>query len=216
MSICIIRCKDRRNATHRDGVNVPCKCVTEHGNYTCPSQQSTYWPDVPVGQSTDPESSGSYSKRSRRGLYPGGELGNGQKCADGDYQEIGGMPCGRDNEHKQFMNPDCHSEREDGWSEGDSRHSREGPDLNTSQHFKSPSSMTDQNPRKNIQKKSKQLTHFYHGDTNNSSSRSLHKPNIGHIPDCTAVTAGLHARTHLTTDSREFNSTGILVNSSPS
>ena len=44
--------------------------------------------------------------------------------------------------------------------------------------------MTDQNPRKNFQKKSKQLTHFYPGDTNNSSSRSLHKPNIGHIPDC--------------------------------
>ena len=44
-----------------------------------------------------------------------------------DSQEIGGTSFGRDNEHKQFMNPDCHSEREDGWSEGDSRHSREGP-----------------------------------------------------------------------------------------
>ena len=56
-------------------------------------------------------------------------------------------------------------------------------DVNISQHFKS-TSMTDQTPDKCTQKKSKQQTHFYPGNTNHSSSRSLCKTNIGHIPDC--------------------------------
>ena len=49
----------------------------------------------------------------------------------------------------------------------------------TSQHFKSPPSLTDQNtPKKPISQ-----INFYPGDAN-PSSRSLHKPNIGHVPDC--------------------------------
>ena len=85
MSICIIRCKDRRNASDNDEVNPPCKCVVEHGKFTCSSQQSSsdWASDIPVGLS---ESSRSLSRRSRRGLYPRGELGNGQKTADDDYQ----------------------------------------------------------------------------------------------------------------------------------
>lgn len=86
LSICIIRCKDRRNASHTDGVNPPCKCVTEHGHYMCSSQQPSYWPDDAVAQSTEPESSQSLTRRSRRGPHQGGELGNGQKTADSVYQ----------------------------------------------------------------------------------------------------------------------------------
>ena len=85
MSICIIRCKDRRNASHRDEVNPSCKCITEQGHYMCPTQQSAEWPDVPIALS-DTESSRSHTKRSRRGPFQGGELGNGQKIADGVYQ----------------------------------------------------------------------------------------------------------------------------------
>ncbi|CAE1268806.1 PCDHD2 [Acanthosepion pharaonis] len=175
LSICIIRCKDRRNASHTDGVNPPCKCVTEHGHYMCSSQQPSYWPDDAVAQSTEPESSQSLTRRSRRGPHQGGELGNGQKTADSVYQEIGG----RENVHKQFMTPDCHSEREDGWSIGDTEHSQEGQDFNSSHHYKPLSSQTGQSSHK----KPKQQSCFYPGDTNNIS-RPLHKPNIGHIPDC--------------------------------
>ena len=85
MSICIIRCNGRRNASHRDGLNPPCKCVTEHGNYMCPSQQPRYWPDD-VAQSTDPELTRSLTRRSKRELQQGGEQGNGQKTVDGMYQ----------------------------------------------------------------------------------------------------------------------------------
>lgn len=78
ISICIIRFRDRRNDQHSDSTNPPCKCVTEHGNYMCPSQQATYWPDDIVAQSNDPELTRSLSRRSRRGPHPAEELAGDQ------------------------------------------------------------------------------------------------------------------------------------------
>ncbi|CAE1329959.1 unnamed protein product [Acanthosepion pharaonis] len=91
ISICIIRFRDRRNDQHSDSTNPPCKCVTEHGNYMCPSQQATYWPDDIVAQSNDPELTRSLSRRSRRGPHPAEELAGDQNLrtkfqADGVYQ----------------------------------------------------------------------------------------------------------------------------------
>ena len=86
LSICIVRCKDRRNSAHRERVNPPCKCTMEHGNYMCPSQQSAYWPDDPIALTADHESTRTLSRGSARGHYPTEELNKGPKTADGVYQ----------------------------------------------------------------------------------------------------------------------------------
>lgn len=46
MSLCIIRCKDRKNTLNRDGESVSCKCVSEQGRLICPSHMTSYWPDT--------------------------------------------------------------------------------------------------------------------------------------------------------------------------
>ena len=49
MSLCIIRCKDRKNALNRDGESISCKCVSEQGRLICPSHMASYWPDNSSG-----------------------------------------------------------------------------------------------------------------------------------------------------------------------
>ena len=82
MSICIIRCKDRRNASRRDGVNAPCKCLTEHGHYTCSSQQSTYWPEGSGTSKTDSDLSRMHTRGPRR------DGSSGKKSMDGGVYQV--------------------------------------------------------------------------------------------------------------------------------
>lgn len=85
MSICIIRCKDRRHTSHQDGVmDAPCVCAADQGHYMCPSQQSNNWTDVSVAGNADSDLSRAPPRRSRRGQYSDGE--HDQKITDGAFQ----------------------------------------------------------------------------------------------------------------------------------
>lgn len=77
ISICIIRCNDRRQAQQRAEMSSACKCLTDHGHYNCPSQQATLWSGVPAAQT--PEPGNSLSSHSRRGQHSGDQLGHGRK-----------------------------------------------------------------------------------------------------------------------------------------
>ena len=57
MSLCIIRCSNRRNTQHRNGVNHSNKCVSEQGHLMCPSYQRTSWPDISVAMTNDSDKS---------------------------------------------------------------------------------------------------------------------------------------------------------------
>lgn len=90
MSVCILRCNSRRHAPNRD-VDNSCKCASESGHYTCPSQQSAFWPDA---LATEPDLSRTLTGRSTRGPCHGEDLSKGQKPTDGIYQVRGSsMSC---------------------------------------------------------------------------------------------------------------------------
>lgn len=79
ISLCVLRCRDKKNAAHQSGMNPSCKCTTEHGHYNCPSQTATLWSGVPVSLTTDSAVSGNTLSRSRRGPHPRDEFEKNQK-----------------------------------------------------------------------------------------------------------------------------------------
>lgn len=80
VSICIIRCKQRKTAAQRAALSASCKCVNEHSHYVCPSMQATYWSSTPATPTTDQDMTRtSSSSRARRGLYPEENIGYQQK-----------------------------------------------------------------------------------------------------------------------------------------
>lgn len=181
VSICIIRCKDKKNNLNRSSGKTSIKvCEQRHLINTDGVNARTM--DTDTGK-------GTHGKKCRRGLYQEDRSGNGKKSSafsmklqtapDVIYREIG---VDEENEQRQFMIPDCHSESEDGWSEGDIGLTKNVSDLRPSDCYESHSSRTEQLHGKMGQQR------FFCPELTATTSRCTTTPHIGHVPDCTQWT----------------------------
>lgn len=80
MSICLLRCKDRRNVPCRHRVNPPFKRDGKPEHYACPTYHTTYWSGAPGASVLDTDTTrNNLLPRSRGETHPTDETGTNQK-----------------------------------------------------------------------------------------------------------------------------------------
>lgn len=200
ISICIIRYKNCKTVTNRSADVEPVN-KHEQRHLMCATHQEITWADAPGDQTDSNLVGNSLIVKSRRGICPGDKLVRGQKgsCSgmrlqsgsDVIYQEIDESD---ENDQRHFMFPDTkcnivfsHTNTEEGWSDGDTRKTKQFQDCFSGEACKSASAMNERDYRRKTLTKSMQQR-FLCPEVTNVTSRCLKTPNIGHIPDCTQWT----------------------------
>lgn len=80
VSICFIRCKNRKNGSLSAGANPCAKHISEERHLMCPSHLDSSWADVPGDRTTELDTvRSSHQTKSRRGIYPRDQLDISQK-----------------------------------------------------------------------------------------------------------------------------------------
>lgn len=185
ITICIVKCRDRRNATFKGGAATLPRCgVNGHAHMTTyhPHHPQNFWPGMPVAMTSD-ISRNTLPKRSRRGPNsPGLEMRPHQ--GEVIYEEIEGDRLNEERGERTFMVPDCHSDMVSyhtdsghGWSEGDTGHIEEMTDMNSTLHCKPNPSMT-------YHIHSPHMKPAHQTFDTNTLPRCLYKPNASPAMNC--------------------------------
>lgn len=185
LTICIVKLKDRRNAAMKGGAATLPRCgVNGHAHMPYHPQLTDYFSSgMPVGMATD-ISRNTLPKRSRRGPNSPGLEMRTHPGAEVIYEEIEGDRINEERAERTFMVPDCHSDMVSyhtdsghGWSEGDTGHIDEMPDLNSSVHCKL-------NPSVSYHVHSPHMKPVHQAFDTSTLPRYLYKPNASPAMNC--------------------------------
>ncbi|CAE1231547.1 unnamed protein product [Acanthosepion pharaonis] len=175
LSICCIRCNDRRKAAHSaSAAKLSKKNFNQQRHLIVHPHLAAAWSDAPVVRAATPN-------RGKKNSALSMKL---QKVTDAIYQEIDDIDI---SDQSQFMMPDTHRnllpshvDSEDGWSDADIGGSRRITDL-TADYIEPCPSNRDQIQSRYMEPIQKR---FFFPEDKIISSRRFNRPNIAHVPDC--------------------------------